>query len=303
MTSPTIRTARDTIFHPTGLIQLEFLRTCSQLLQDALTNDEEELAALRQELALIENSRLHIHKKGTSYYYCARPENYPHEKSLSDDLARVHALARRAYLQKRIAMIELNSRRLRTALDSYAHAQYESKIRSKFTRYAKAGLDLSRILFSKEQNEWIDQPYSPNPYYKESLKYQTKHGILVRSMSEAGLGSFLESVGMPYRSDDLVEIHSEYGDQPFRENYFADFKIPNLCGGITIHEHLGAMHLKDYPDNSLKRLNDYHNFTVYELPGRPVKHSEFTWSFEYNLLDNNSLRALLHKILLPNLHA
>ncbi|MBQ9014504.1 MAG: hypothetical protein IJ109_00155 [Firmicutes bacterium] len=303
MTSPTIRTARDTIVQPSGLLQLEFLRTGSQLLRDALKNDANELSAMKQELALLEAARLHIHRKGTRCYYYARPENASQEKNISEDLERVHALARRDYLQKRIALIERNSGRLRTALDSFLHAQYENRIRSKFARYSEAGLDLSRILFTKEQNEWIDRPYSPNPFYKESLKYSTNHGVPVRSLSEANLGSFLESVGLPFRSDDLVEIHTEYGDQPFRSTYFADFKVPNLCGGITIHEHLGAMHIKDYPDNSLKRLNDYHNFTVYELSGRPVKHSEITWSFEYDLLTEKSLHALLRRMLLPNLYA
>ena len=111
----------------------------------------------------------------------------------------------------------------------------------------------------------------------------------------------LEAIGLPYRSDDLVTIHSEFDDAPFRDNYFADFKIPNFCGGITIHEHLGALHLKDYPDNSLKRLNDYHNFSIYELPDRPVKHSEITWSFEPDIRDPKLLRSVIRRILLPSL--
>ena len=307
-----LRTARDSIANPFGLSQIELLRTVSGLIRMSVTQDSADIKHIKQELSLMESSRLHIRRAGSRFQFGVVSEDdpadhstgkkHPREIGITQNPARVHMLARRTYLLQRLKAIENNQRRLRKVLSSCDNAREEMRLKKQLDRYSTAGLDLSHILFTKEQNDWLDQPYSPNPFYKESLKHQTEHGIPVRSLSEAKLGSFLESVGLPYRSDDLVEIHTEYGDQPFRESYFADFKIPNLCGGITIHEHLGAMHIKDYPDNSLKRLNDYHNFTVYELSGRPVKHSEFTWSLEYDLLDNNSLRALLRRILLPNLY-
>lgn len=306
-----LRTARDSIANHSGLSQIELLRTVSGLIRTSIAQDSAEADSIRQELSVMESSRLHIHRVGSRFQFGAYAEDIPAEQStgkarpreigITQDKARIHMLARKAYLLQRLKAIEANQRRLHTVLSTCDSARDELRLQKRLDKYSTAGLDLCHILFTKEQNEWLDRPYSPNPYYKESLKHQTDHGIPVRSFSEAKLGSFLESIGLPYRSDDLVEIHSEYGELPFRDSYFADFKIPNLCGGITIHEHLGAMHKEDYPDNSLKRLNDYHNFTVYELPGRPVKHSEITWSFEYNLLDNNSLHALLRRMLLPNL--
>ena len=306
-----LRTARDTIVNPAGMAQIELLRITSGLIRTAASRDAAESKAIRKELSVMEASRLHIRKAEKGFRFAAYPEEPSarqragkdtREIGISQDQARVHMLARRAYLLQRLSMIENNQRRLQKILSSCDSARSELRLQKDLKRYCEAGLDLSRILFTKEQNEWIDRPYSPNPYYKESLKQNTKHGVPVRSLSEATLGSFLESVGLPFRTDDLVEIHSEYGVQPFRENYFADFKVPNLCGGITIHEHLGALHLQDYPDNSLKRLNDYHNHVVYELPGRQVKHSEFTWSFEYDLVDTGSMEALLRRMLLPDLY-
>ena len=44
-----MRTARDTIANPSGIIQLEFLRTTSQLLRDAVLSDEAEINSIRQE--------------------------------------------------------------------------------------------------------------------------------------------------------------------------------------------------------------------------------------------------------------
>ena len=122
----------------------------------------------------------------------------------------------------------------------------------------------------------------------------------MRSKSETIIGNYFESIGLPYRSDDVVTIYSGHtSERPFRDTYFADFKTPNLLGGITIHEHFGAFQIEKYPDNALKRLNDYRNFDVYELDYRPVKPEEFTWSLEADLQDSVSFRRLVRRILLP----
>ena len=170
-------------------------------------------------------------------------------------------------------------------------------------RYADIGLDITRIIFTKEQNEWIDAPYTPNPYNVDSLKYETIGKLPVRSSSEREIGNMFEDIGLPYRSDDLVRIirNDEHQGTPFRNTYFADFKVPNLLGGITVHEHLGAFHLENYSDNALQRLNDYHNFTVVELPGRPVGKNELTWSFESDLQGDENLKRLIARLLLPGI--
>ena len=298
-----LRSARDTIVNPSGLGQLEFLRITCNSVSSAIRADRSDLDSMRQEIVLMEKASMYIRSKRNRHYFSAVPEGSSREIAITGDRDRIHLLARRKYLSERVEATETHLRRLQKVLSSCEGALHESRLRSRFQRYSDAGLDLSRIIFTREQNDWIDEPYSPNPYYLESLKNKTDHGIPVRSYSEAQLGSFLESLGLPFRCDDLVRIHTEPGagpgTGPFRENYFADFKIPNLCGGITIHEHLGAFHLEDYPDKSLKRLNDYHNFTIYELPGRQVKHSEITWSFEPDIYDEALLQALIRRILLP----
>ncbi len=123
---------------------------------------------------------------------------------------------------------------------------------------------------------------------------------MLRSKSEAKIASSIESIGLPYRHDDIVRIYSKVpGTTPYHGTYFADFKLPNLLGGITVHEHFGAFQIENYADNSLQRLNDYHAFEIYELPGRPVLDSEFTFSFESDLATTESIRRLIVKMLLP----
>ena len=198
--------------------------------------------------------------------------------------------------------MENNVRRLQKVLDISDGLRDDRTIKKKLERYADAGLDLSRIIFTKEQNEWIDQTFTPNPYHPEDLRYPTAGGIFTRSKSEAFIGSTLEGLGLPYRSDDLVTIiYDPRGNKPFRDTYFADFKVPNLLGGITVHEHLGAFQMESYSENALKRLNDYHNFTICELSGRPVKTDEFTWSFESDLRSEKMTTRLIRKILLPGI--
>ena len=122
----------------------------------------------------------------------------------------------------------------------------------------------------------------------------------MRSKSEAIIGTSLEAIGLPYRSDDLVTIISDgKSGKPFKDTYFADFKVPNFLGGITVHEHFGAFQMDKYAGNALQRLNDYHSFTVIELEGRPVEDNEFTWSFESDIRNAISIRGLIRKLLLP----
>ena len=130
----------------------------------------------------------------------------------------------------------------------------------------------------------------------------------MRSKSETRIGNRAEYYGLPFRYDDYVAMHDPKGKQfhsqgesPFRDFYFADFKFPNLFGGITIHEHIGAFQIENYGEGSLKRLNDYHNFRIVELEGKAVKHEEITWSFENDVLNAKTIDKLLARILLPGL--
>ena len=298
-----IRTARDTVKDSAGLTKMNILEIITKVLRRTLDHERQVSDSMKQELSLLENSRLNIHRRDGKVTFSCVPYNDNHPQGITRDIERVHRLARRRYLVDSIKAGELHMKRLQRIIDSADIAMLEARTLARLNKYAKAGLDLCHVLFTEEQNEWLDQPFTPNPFYQESLNYSTRGGVLVRSKSEAIIGNFLELAGLPYRYDDLVNIVSDNrSEAPFRDNYFADFKVPNLLGGITIHEHFGAFQIETYQENSLKRLNDYQNFTVIELPGRPLRSEEFTWSFERNITQSDELNKLLLKILLPGIY-
>ena len=295
-----IRTARDSIRKCTVLQQYSFLQVTSDALQETIQSCRMILESMKQELALYEESCLRIRKKDGAYYFGCLDIGSKKETSISKDPHRIHALARRSFLITSISAMEHRLKMLERIKGNSEEARHHLQMKKKLCQFANAGIDLSRIFFTKEQNEWMDEPFTPNPYNRGSLTTQTSSGIWMRSKSEAIIGSSLEAIGLPYRNDDLVRIIADYdGSMPFKDTYFADFKVPNLLGGITVHEHFGAFQINNYAENALQRLNDYHNHTVIEIDGRTVASNEFTWSFESDIRDTKKMKKLVRKMLLP----
>jgi len=295
-----LRTARDSVQDHSALIQINFLSLLDEMVDEQVTAARKEMESIRQELSLIENMSLHIHHHGERFHFSSYEKETKRRFGISKDADRIYRLARRGHLECKLKALEHHSLKLSKVLDATDWAQHRIKMNRDLKRYAKAGLDLSRILFTEEQNDWIDRSYTPNPFHPENLMYHTNGGILMRSNSETKIGNFFEAVGVPYRYDDLVTIYSGHTpDKPFKDTYFADFKAPNLLGGITVHEHFGAFHFDNYSDNALKRLNDYRRFSIYELEHKPVRAAEFTWSFEADLKDPALFQQLIRRILLP----
>ncbi len=292
--------ARDSIKNSSSLAQISFLSLASGMIKSLIESGQELVADMKQELTLIENYSLCIQRHGEQINYYKYNRSDRSRVGISKDTDLVNELARRAFLENRIKATEANARRLLKALECAEGLRDEARLRKKLGKYADAGLDLSRILFTKEQNEWIDAPYSPNPYYPENRRYPTGGGMMMRSKSEVAIGNMLESIGWPYRYDDLVMIRGGHdGTMPKRDSCFADFKVPNLIGGITLHEHFGAFQIDQYSDNALARLNDYRNFRVYELPDQAVRPKEFTWSLEADLREKSLMRQVIRRMLLP----
>ncbi len=295
-----IRTARDTVRNPSLSLQLSLIDFLLVSTASMIHTVSDHVLDLKKELAIVEDGklRIHIRKEGTHFGYVLQSSDS--ETNITDDMDLVYALARKEFLERSIHLMQNDVKRLQLALDRSKDARERIVFHNRMSRFNDAGLDLTRILFSKEQNEWIDASYSPNPFYAQNLKYPTKGNLMMRSNSEVKLGNMSEAFGLPYRYDDLVTILPDgHGSMPYRETYFSDIKIPNLLGGITIHEHFGAFHIETYSTDSLKRLSDYRSFPIEEIPGRRVKDSEITWSFESDIANSDKLKQVFRRMLLP----
>lgn len=300
-TKSTARSARDTLINPSGILQINFLRLGAGIISKEEELCQNDLVLAKQELVTLEDSRLHIHHHDDKFHFGCVPRDQDKEEGISSDKSRVQDLARRQFLEEKVKVLETRIRRCAKTLDAFRDAKEEQRLLAKLQRFDDAHLDLCSLLFTKEQNEWINAPYTPNPFYLEDLKEPTNGGLLTRSKSEANIGSWAESIGLPYRYDDIVRIkQGNRPEPPNRWSYFADFKFPNLCAGITINEHLGAFHKNGYAEKGLERLNDYNNHIIYELPGQPVRFTEITWSFESDLRSPERFQNLVRRILLPD---
>ena len=100
---PKARTARDSITNNMGAINLDFIQLTSKLLNDIIHTYAQEIDRMKQELVLIENSRLHINRKGTHVFFRSRPFGEDKDVSITHDRNRIHLLARRAYLENTIS--------------------------------------------------------------------------------------------------------------------------------------------------------------------------------------------------------
>ena len=294
------RSAADHVVRGILPTKVALLRMSTELLQDAVSHDDVLLQSMKQELSLLDDAGLHIRQTRSTPQFLRYDRSSKEETGITENQALVYSLARRSVLEASVRRIENTRRHFQKTLDAARDADERIQWEKQLRRFSDAGLDLTRILFTPEQVEWINTPYNPNPYYPEDLKHPTSAGLLTRSKSEAKIGSISEGYGLPFRYDDFTRIlYDPLGDRPNRDSVYSDFKYPNLCGGITVHEHLGAFQIDRYGDNALMRLNDYHNFEVIELPGRPVTYSEFTWSFESDLWGETRIRKLFRRILLP----
>ena len=118
-------------------------------------------------------------------------------------------------------------------------------------KYVSANLNVSKILFSRYQQQWLSQPYERNPAYPEELKFSTTNGLLMRTKSELIIADRLEYYGVPY----LPEMPLWF-DYDFRPKY-PDFTVLKQNGEIIIWEHMGRMDKEDYFIKNSRKILEY----------------------------------------------
>lgn len=286
----TARTARESI-----ISEVNFVDVLLEIIQSTFVSDlnvfvRSETRKKKIELTDMSPGGLHIKRVNGKHYYDMRADG--RDIPITRNPEQVRELARKGFIKASLSDLEKIEHILDRATKSLAVMARNSSTTRLYDRYSTAGIDPLSLVFTPQQLQWIDEPYTPNPFHSENLRYKTSGGIPMRSKSEATFGSRLEYRGIPYRSDDLILVTISEDGRIYEKSYYADFKVPNFIGGISVCEHLGAFNLDTYGDNSLIKLHNY-------IETGSVREEELFWSFDSTVNDPDKLDALIDRMLLP----
>lgn len=148
-----IITARDTIVHRSGILQLGLLDLVSMRTKEIIASDRCYLNELKQEQALSESGSLFIHRRRGKVNFGYFDSDSRNETGITKDIDLTYRLARRDFLDRKIASLEADIRRMQRLQNSSANAKERLRFNKRLKRFDDAALDLTRILFSEEQNQ------------------------------------------------------------------------------------------------------------------------------------------------------
>lgn len=130
------------------------------------------------------------------------------ERNINRNMDLVYLLARKKYLSLYIPVLKGCDR---------------SELDRLLTKYAKAGLDISRITLTPMQYKWIHDKYPMNPFRPEDKKYASISGVKTRSKSEREILNQYELLGIPTRYEMALEVDLS-SLLPELEKYTAAFR-------------------------------------------------------------------------------
>ncbi len=218
-------------------------------IDSLLSEAKSEMVNLRKELKTYHGGTLYI-KRYKAYtifteYYSGK------EKSIGKNIKRIHMLARRKYILSLLKCIESNYMFLKKLSRDIKICNYTNKIDSLLNSYISSGLDMDKILFSRHQQQWLNQPYERNPAYPEELKFKTTNDKLMRTKSELLIANRLEHYNIPYLPE--MPLWFSYNLRP----KYPDFTILKHDGSTIIWEHMGRMDKEDYFIKNSRKIIEY----------------------------------------------
>jgi len=185
-----------------------------------------------------------------------------------------YLIERKTQLEEIISFIENSANKIETSASK--------TIKSFSTAYQ--GLPISNFYHSSI-DDWLNKPFSQNPYQLENLSYHSRNGIPVRSKSEAIIANLLEEYEIPYKYEILLELNG----RPI----YPDFTVKNpFTGKTVIWEHFGALHQPEYEQKMTNKMSNYlkHGYKPFE---------NLIYTFEFDLLNGEQrLRDLIENVIL-----
>ena len=134
--------------------------------------------------------------------------------------------------------------------------------------------------------EWLSEPFKPNPYMPESRIYDTKRGDMVRSKSEAIIADMLLDLGIPYHYEKPIRLKGG-------ANRYPDFTLLKVAAREEIYlEHFGLLDDEDYRNACLIKIGEFRQNGIY-----PGKNLLFTYETTDFPLDIKGFRKMLAEIM------
>lgn len=236
---------------------------------------------LENEMKTLPEGRLYCLKKGERWFYyeiLPKKGNRKKEKrrGITNDINKVFALVRKAYIGKALGRIEKNIGVLEMAIKHYS--AYDEK--TVMEQFLVKHPELSEGIYHGMQSDeaWADDYERQKNFYKEQLVRVSTKGIPMRSDGELYIASRLDHYGIPYRYEASVP-HPDVSRIP-------DFTIRRPRDGKIIYwEHMGRTGDDDYMSgNELKRV-EYENADIVPWDNLIITYNMKSGGFDARIIE------------------
>lgn len=241
------------------------------MLSKIIFNEKKLLLKEETELASYPPGTLIVRRRNNKQYYYHRISKVEFGITNNHDL--IYKLARKSYLIKSIKNRKSNLQHL---------IKCSQHILSN-TSYTNSPAVPFNIKLSPDENNWLIQNSSCNPYKTDHLIYKTACGIFVRSKSERIIADKLFNHGIIFKYEAPMII----GDKTI----YPDFTILRKDDKCVIWEHNGLMSNDDYFLKAVHKIKQYNSAGFYQ-------HDNLICTEENDILDEKRLDEIIFRFIL-----
>ena len=272
-----------------------------QLIAEQLKKQKQEVQKLiqtigRNRILTLDGAIICKRMRGKTRYYVKRPnDNSPRylgecdSKLIRNLCTKTYALKLKAAAQKELGQIEGCLKLLESARDSEGKDKADiDTVYNSLPDGIRQNVSPSMYTDDGYAEKWQSEKYQ-NRWEGKGFLFETARGEKVRSKSEWMIASMLAEAGVPYRYEELIGLHEEFG-----VHLYPDFTVLNKrTRKIYYWEHFGKMDDPEYVNNSfLPKINDYYNFEY--LPGEKLL---MTFESKEHPFDTTQVKRLIETFL------
>ena len=197
-----------------------------QELEESIRKTEAKLASMPKETIVCYKHKIG-EKKYPQFYKQMQVNGKPERQYLSrKNMSEARILAQKLYLSQQLDDMKNELK----CINYYINNRTDTDP----SRHLAIGSPYRKLLVSDNPllQDWEHLPYNKSTDYPDNLNVPAPKGEMMRSKSEAMIAQVLHSHGIPYRYEEIHEIHGT--------NFATDFTIMHpKTGAIILWEHFG----------------------------------------------------------------